>query len=294
MAKLELRRALLGYSCGDPIQLMRPHVERAIDAWAWHRDLADHLRSATLPSAYWSFRLDNLNHYNWCFWLVGLALTLRLGDAHWNRLIELVGGEGEDALLDGVIAFRSPSRPRSAGLLHPRPYALLLEATNAPRPSQGLLLLKFVEQWYGGLARPLAAGASSAIEEPYWHKLGSDEGSALSEGLYFGCWCIEAAAAALVFSLDDSLCIGHRRYPGDLIHSGGFHLKLPVLPAWQGSEDAGPPAEPPGVTFGADLSYPFDEKVREPGSPSPTARGKKSGRLQWLCKTLLRQVGLCD
>jgi hypothetical protein len=36
-------------------------------------------------------------------------------------------------------------------------------------------------------------------------------------GSYFGRWCIEAVAAVKAFGLDDSLCLGHEHYPGDLL-----------------------------------------------------------------------------
>lgn len=43
----------------------------------------------------------------------------------------------------------------------------------------------------------------------------------LSMGSYFGRWCIEAVAAVKAFGLDDSLCLGHEHYPGDLLRPDG-------------------------------------------------------------------------
>lgn len=130
----------------------------------------------------------------------------------------LIGNEGEDELLDRVIASRQPMRRIGTKLCHPQPYQRLLDAINAPKENQPKLLLTFVEKWYKGLDRPPKKGLSeqtAMYDRPYWYKYHTLEGG------YFGYWCVEAAAAAKAFGLDDTLCLGHPHYPGDLLRPDG-------------------------------------------------------------------------
>lgn len=165
--------------------------------------------------------MSNLNHYNWCFWLVGLGLCLEIPEDQWQRLLALVGGEGEDELLDRVIASRTPARRIGEALLHAKPYARLLKAVNAPKAQQAALLLDFVQHWYAELKRPAPKNKKAPTIEPFWYIYGDPEKHPLEMGSYFGRWCIEATAAVKAFGLDDSLCLGHEHYPGDLLRPDG-------------------------------------------------------------------------
>jgi hypothetical protein len=226
------------YSRGDPIRDLGQHFGGLLDAWELSNKLAaelnaqikpgqgwDHRHLLTAPLVSddprshndprtWVFNLANLNHYNWCFWLVGLALALEIPDDQWQRLLALIGGEGDDVLLDRVIACRQPGRKIGTKLLHNKPYARLLKAIDAPKAQQAVLLRDFVEHWYAELKRP-------AKDELWWYIYGDTEKHPLSMGSYFGRWCIEAVAAVKVFGLDDSLCLGHEHYPGDLLRPDG-------------------------------------------------------------------------
>ncbi|MCW2291949.1 hypothetical protein M2262_001999 [Pseudomonas sp. BIGb0408] len=162
----------------------------------------------------WVFKLSDLNHYNWCFWLVGLALALEIPDEQWQRLLVLIGGEGEDELLDRVIDSRQPGRKIGTMLLHNKPYARLLKAVNAPKEQHAVLLRDFLEHWYAELKR-------KGKDELWWYIYGDPEKYPLEKGSYFGRWCIEAVAAVKAFELDDSLCLGHEHYPGDLLRPDG-------------------------------------------------------------------------
>jgi hypothetical protein len=169
----------------------------------------------------WNFSLSNLNHYNWCFWLVGLALALEIPEDQWQRLLALVGGEGEDELLDRVIASRQSDWRIGSQLLHAKPYGRLLKAVNAPQSQQAALLREFVEHWYAELKRPPPKNRKAPTVQPFWYIWGDPEKHPLEMGSYFGRWCIEAVAAVKAFGLDDSLCLGHEHYPGDLLRPDG-------------------------------------------------------------------------
>lgn len=229
------RYILRRYSRGDAILDLSQHFGGLLDAWELSNKLAAELNAHLKPGESWDhrhlliikptndprghtdprswiFELSWLNHYNWCFWLVGLALALEIPDDQWQRLLILIGGEGEDVLLDRVIASRQPNRKIGTKLLHKKPYARLLKAVEAkdkglPQTQQAELLRNFVSNWYTELER-------KGNNELWWHTYGNEN---FAGGSYFGRWCIEAVAAVKAFGLDDSLCLGHEHYPGDLL-----------------------------------------------------------------------------
>lgn len=232
------RLIITRYSRGDSIRELGQHFGGLLDAWELSNKLAaelnaqlkpgegwDHRHLATAPQVSrdprahndpraWVFDLKNLNHYNWCFWLVGLALALEIPSEQWQRLLALLDAEGQDILLDRIIASRQPGRRVGSQLVHPKPYARLLAAIDAPKEQQAALLKNFVDHWYAELRRP-------AKDELWWYIYGDPVKHPLSMGSYFGRWCIEAVAAVKAFGLDDSLCLGHEHYPGDLLRPDG-------------------------------------------------------------------------
>ena len=215
-SKYVLRLMLLRYSRGDPIEVLDQYFPLLLNGWERSNEWIERLRQAgdEAPRRGWVFDLHNLNHYNWCFWLVGLALILNVSDGEWKRLIDLVESAGNDALLDRVIQTRQSERVINVSVLHPKPYARLLKAIDAPKIAQAELLRDFVSHWYPELAR-------SGREELWWYIYGDPVKHPLSMGSYFGRWCIEAAVVAKVFGIDDSLCLGLEHYPGDLLRPNG-------------------------------------------------------------------------
>jgi hypothetical protein len=216
LSKYHLNLLLRRYSGGAIISELPPLIEGLIEAWEASNKLSDEICAQHDLDACrdWTFDLANLNHYSWCFWLVGLALALEIPSDQWTRLVVLINGVGEDELLDRVIAIRQPGRAIGSKLLHPKPYARLLEAINARKENQAHLLRDFVEHWYAELAR-------KGKGELWWYIYGDPAKNPLSMGSYFGRWCIEAVAAVKAFELDDSLCLGHEHYPGDLLRPNG-------------------------------------------------------------------------
>lgn len=227
------------YSRGDDVRNLAQYFPPMLDAWE---------ESKRLGQAVWTEQQQytrhawavNLDHYIVCFWLVGLALALDIPDDQWNRLLQLIGNEGEDVLLDRIIASRQAGRRIGGKLCHPKPYQRLLDAVNAPQAEQAKSLLVFVENWYAGLDRPAKKGLSeqtAMYDRPYWHRYGDQN---FEGGAYFGRWCVEAVAAVKAFGIDDSLCLGHPNYPGDLLRPDGptTHPSHP-MPEGAGSGEAG-------------------------------------------------------
>lgn len=215
-AKNSCRQILISYSRGDRVSELGQYLPGLLDAWELSNRLAEAVcREHGLTTCRdWVFDLTDLNHCNWCFWLVGLALSLKIPEDQWQRLLALIGGEGEDVLLDRVIASRQPTRRIGTKLLHKKPYARLLKAIDAPKAQQAELLKDFVDHWYAELAR-------KGKEELWWYIYGDPVKHPLEMGSYFGRWCIEAVAAVKAFGLDDHLCLGHAHYPGDLLRPDG-------------------------------------------------------------------------
>jgi hypothetical protein len=208
------------YSRGDTISELAQYFAPMLDAWEESVRLGQDVFTPEQQRSRndWSINLD---HYIVCFWLVGLALALEIPDTQWLRLLALIGNEGEDELLDRVIASRQSSRKIGTKLCHPKPYQRLLDTIDAPSDEQAKLLFTFVDKWYAELNRVPKKGSSekSAMYlRPYWYTYGDRN---LEGGAYFGRWCVEAVAAVKAFGLDDGLCLGHPNYPGDLLRPDG-------------------------------------------------------------------------
>lgn len=223
LCNYHVRLLLILYSSGAPIRELAQHFPGLLGAWELSNRLSDEVCAEhQLQSCRdWDFSLANLNHYNWCFWLIGLGLALDIPDDQWQRLLVLVDGEGEDELLDRVIASRQPGRRIGSALLHAKPYGRLLKAVKAPQPQQAALLREFVDHWYAELKRPAPKNRKAPTVEPFWYVYGDPEKHPLEMGSYFGRWCVEAVAAVKAFGLDDGLCLGHEHYPGDLLRPDG-------------------------------------------------------------------------
>lgn len=217
LATKHLHLLLRRYCRGDPITELRSHLPRLLDAWEEAERLGASVWTPAIQHSRHAWSV-NLDHYIRCFWLTGLALALDLPEGDWQRLVKLMGNEGEDALLDRVIASRQSGRPIGDKLCHPKPYQRLLDAVNAPPARQPELLRDFVTHWYRELDRPPKKGLSrmtAMYERPYWYDYDK------ADGAYFGFWCIEAVAAVKALGIDDRLCLGLPNYPGDLLRPDG-------------------------------------------------------------------------
>ncbi|WP_235501243.1 DUF1911 domain-containing protein [Hydrogenophaga sp. Root209] len=180
-----------------------------------------------------------------------MALALEISDEYWQRLLALIGNEGEDELLDRIIASRCPGRRIGIKLCHPKPYQRLLDTINAAPDQQPRLLADFVRHWYEELNRPPKPGLSemtAMYDRPYWYTYGN---KGLHDSGYFGRWCIEAVAVVKAFGLDDSVCLGHEHYPGDLLRPSGpsTHLLRDTETQPQAAQSKSPiaPAPRPGL-----------------------------------------------
>jgi hypothetical protein len=237
------------YSRGDPIEGLAVYFEPMLDAWE---------KSEQLGASVWTPEIKHIRHtwavnfdcYHGHFWKIALALLLDIPEEQWQRQVALVGNEGEDILLDRLIASRSPHRKIGTSLCFPKPYARLLSAIEAPPEKQAKLLKEFVDHWFkemGQFSKNTREPQLNPYKKTYWYNFALP--AYLDGGAYFGQWCLEAAAAAKVFGLDDSLCLGHRHYPGDFLRPNGpttHPVRPDVLPITDAVQEAPPPEKPAG------------------------------------------------
>lgn len=204
---LGLRR----YCRGDPKSATRESIGPLLDAWERSEEVGAQQWSAQTKESRRRWAL-NLDAYIFSFWLVALASALDVDEQDWRRLILLIDNEGEDLLLDRVIAQRQQDRKIGAALCYPGPYTKLLEAIDAPSREAGALAIEaFVRGWYEAIGTARPAGSRSRVQPPAWYR--SDR----IEGAYFGFWCLEAVAVVKLFGVDDRRCRGLPNYPGDLL-----------------------------------------------------------------------------
>lgn len=230
------------YSRGDPTSDLARYFDPLLLFWEESERLGKDVWTPEQKHnrQTWSVNIDQ---YIDCFWLIGLALALDISDSQWWRLVSLCGNDGEDRLLDRIIATRSPQRKIGHALIYPKPYQGLLEAIDASSSMQALKLSEFVGLWYKELAVAVKSGRRAqaySSRVPYWYEYHKP-----MRGAYFGYWCVEAVAAVKAFGLDDSLSVGHPHYPGDLLRpdqvtAPDVSRLLPELAATIGA-----PPEPP-------------------------------------------------
>lgn len=207
------------YSRGDDVSELKGYFPAFLDAWEESEKLGENVWSDNIKTTRNSWAV-NIDHYSDCFWMAGLAITLNVTGEDWSRLVKLMGNEGEDALLDRVISFRDPDRTIGNSLCFPKAYRSLLDVTEAPRELQPVLLRQYLDGWLAGLKDAGSPSFPKAHRTPWWWNACVDTNRSINGGYYMGCWCIEAAVVAKVFDIDDSICLDHSHYPGDLLEDG--------------------------------------------------------------------------
>lgn len=207
---------LLKYSRGDDVASIYALLPSVVDAWEHAERIGERWWSAEIQNIRHSWPL-NLDFYLRSFWLVGFALAGSADDRLWLRLLRLIGNEGNDALLDSVIASRQEGRKIGTSLCFPKAYGKLLDVTKAPSDMRGEGLSAYLADWYPSLKGAGNKSVPAPHRTPYWHGLGDEN---FEGGAYFGRWCVEAVAVVAAFSINDSACLDNRYYPADLIRDG--------------------------------------------------------------------------
>lgn len=209
---------LMRYSRGDAVSELKPMFFGLLESWEESERLGrevwdektQHIRHA------WAVNLDQ---YIRCFWLTGLALALNISEQNWRRLLALMGNEGEDSLLDRVIASRELNRRVGENLCFPKAFKGLEAVVDASVASQPKLLQSYLQNWFANLKNAGSPSMPRELRTPYWWEFCANEELG-AKGGYFGCWCIESVAVVKAFGIDDSIVASHPNYPRDLLRNG--------------------------------------------------------------------------
>lgn len=188
------------YSRGDDLAELKAFLPEVVGAWEWAYEEEWKVFTPETMAGRKQFS-QNLDIYIVCFWLFSIAVCLDTDDALLQRMLKIIGNEGEDALFDRCVSRRLPGRKIGEKLLYPRPYQPLFDALDAPKEKQATLAARFLKNWYEGCKRT------------YWHNSARDENSG-----YFGFWSFEAALVVRLWDIDDSAFAAHPNYPRDLVH----------------------------------------------------------------------------
>ncbi|UYZ64045.1 DUF1911 domain-containing protein [Hymenobacter weizhouensis] len=187
------RYALLSlkYSRGYPVQDLVPDLLAAIDALAAYKQH---------PQAEDFFFNGEQDEYMQAVALLSLGLLLRVDTDVFKRLVEAIGLNGQDYLLEWLAGRRLPHRPPTVQLLFPKTYARLRDAIQAPRDLTPPFLKAFLAHWYESL-------------DTVWYNIHAHRTDAAG---FTGYWCWEAAAVAFALRVDDTELQTMRYYPKDL------------------------------------------------------------------------------
>lgn len=218
LAKTTLELMLSKYSRGDDVSSLVPLFETLLEAWEESILLEKGVYSDAQIRTRNSWAV-NIDFYDFCFRVVGLAILLEIPEIQWRRLITVVGNVGQDAVLDRVIASRDLDREIGRGVCFAGAYGGLVGIFDTACGEGAQQLRRYVDGWFQGLFDAGSRDFPLEHRTPYWWVFCADEERGVQGG-YFGCWCIEAAVVAKIVGVDDEPCIEHPYYPGDLVRDG--------------------------------------------------------------------------
>lgn len=141
--------------------------------------------------------------YKGTFTWLAFAVSAGASQDYLKKLFHLVDNAGLDILFDRIAAkLGDTDRPIGTKVLYAKPYQLLLDALEAKKEQQPMLMNKFMDAWY-----------PACVKNGFYdtHNITNNFG-------YAGYWCFEAALVTLVFNLDDSGYRNHKYYPAALVH----------------------------------------------------------------------------
>lgn len=194
----------LKYSRGYAIDEIKEDLLRAIEALEKYKQF---------PEAENFFFNGEQDEYMQAVELVSLALLLHVELDIFRRLVEAIGINGQDYVLDWLAARRLPERrPTTTQLLFPKTYARLRDAIQAPIDLQSALLRSFLAGWYESV-------------NTVWYNIHAHGQNAAG---FTGYWCWEAAAVAYGLGADDTELQTMRYYPKDLADYAFGRVKRPA------------------------------------------------------------------
>jgi hypothetical protein len=186
-----LRLLIARYSAGEDIVLLKPYAARAFEWFKKYYDEGDVDQ----------LKLWEPDAYQYVMWLLSLAVLFGLDEwvptiATW---ISTDPEDGQDVLVSRLFGRLGVSLPGDS-LIHEKPYADLLLATETQGEAQQKAMADYLKHWYGGM------------KGCYWY----DRHKRLN-AFFFGYWAFEAGLVTLLWNIDDSSYRDMRFYPKDLV-----------------------------------------------------------------------------
>jgi hypothetical protein len=88
-----LMLTLIHYSRGNAIRDVYNPFPKLLDGWENSNKEAQLIceRDGIKGCRAWTFDLHNLQFYQWCLWVVSLALLFEVEESQWQRLLKLIG-----------------------------------------------------------------------------------------------------------------------------------------------------------------------------------------------------------
>ncbi|WP_321889177.1 PoNe immunity protein domain-containing protein [Paraburkholderia bannensis] len=198
---ISLEILIARYSAGEELSSLKPNAIRCFDLFKSHY--------AAYPD-YGRLRLWEPDAYQYVMWLLSLAVVLGLKEwvptiATW---ISTDPEDGQDVLVSRLFGQFGVSLPGDS-LIHEKPYADLLRATETQGEAQQHAMADYLKHWYGGM------------KVCYWY-----DGHKNLGVFFFGYWAFEAGLVTLLRNIDDSGYRDKRFYPKDLVDYARKHGTL--------------------------------------------------------------------
>ncbi|HEX8425744.1 PoNe immunity protein domain-containing protein [Hymenobacter sp.] len=181
----------LEYSRGQRVEILKSDFLQLVETLERYKQH---------PAAENFFFNGEQDEYMQAVTLVSIALLLHVEVDVFRRLVEAIGANGQDYVLEWLIGRRLLGRPQTTQLLFPKTYARLRDAIQAPIDLQPRLLQAFLAGWYESL-------------NTVWYNIHAHRTDAAG---FTGYWCWEAAAAAYALGVEDAELQTLRYYPTDL------------------------------------------------------------------------------
>lgn len=189
---ISLEILIARYSAGEAVVSLKADLKRCMELFKSHYE--------SYPD-YGRLRLWEPDAYRYVMWLLSLAVLLGLNEwvpviATW---ISTDPEDSQDVLVSRLFGRLGVSLPGDS-LIHEKPYADLLRATETQGEAQQKAMADYLKRWYGGM------------KDCYWY-----DGHKNLGVFFFGYWAFEAGLVTLLWNIDDSSYSDMRFYPKDLV-----------------------------------------------------------------------------
>ena len=185
---------ILKYSQGEAVENLKPLFPKIVDA------LGNYQSQDEGEPVRFNFQ-RHIEEYVVPLWLISLGIIFEIEDELFEKLVNLIGNEGEDLVYEKLVGTRIGGRKQTDKVLYPKPYQFLRGTIEAAPEHQGKIMTEFLKDWY------------PAMKQAYWYECHKEK----EGGGFFGYWSIEAAGIVKAFNIDDTEFREMPYYPKDLI-----------------------------------------------------------------------------